>query len=388
MNILLLTQFLSSNKGGGEYVFSLMARILADSGNKVWVITNRIKGETYPSHKNINIVFVPPTLEHKGSHPSSFKDNITYSFYAFVKALSIIKNHKIDVIHSNNFAPALAGSLLSILTSKAHIIVIYDVFSLYENFWKLWGEQENVSRLNTLLAPIFEKMLTKLKCTAIHTISETSKEDLIKFGTKKSIYVIHVGIDINKSKESKTVPFQFISIGRLTFFKNLEVAIKSIKILKQSYPKVKLIIVGEGPHKKILEMLVTDLNLQDNIEFKGRVNHEEKNTLLSISQALVFPSLCEGFGIVVLEGFASKKPVLVPDVPPLSDMIDDEKTGFVLSAKDESEWAKGMEKVIKDPQKASKMGCAGREVLEKKYNIQIMLEKILKMYNDCVKNNN
>jgi len=382
MNVLLLTQFLSTNRGGGEYVFSLMARLLADSGNKVWVITNRIKGETYPSHKNIKIIFVPPELEHKGIHPSSFKDNLTYSFCAFIKALSIIKNQKIDVIHSNNFAPALAGSLLSFLTSKTHIIVIYDVFSLYEDFWKLWGKQENVSRLNVLLAPILEKMLIKLKCTAIHTVSETSKQDLIKFGTKKPIYVIHNSIDIYESKELKPVPFQFIYIGRLIFYKNLEVVINSIKIVKQSYPKIKLIIVGDGPHKKILEKFVTDLNLQENVKFMGRVTHEEKNRLLSISQALVFPSLCEGFGIVVLEAFASKKPVLVPSVPPLSEIVEQENTGYIIPPHDEKEWAKALEIIIEEPRKSLKMGDAGRKVLEEKYNPQNMYQKVMNMYND------
>src|SRR2546426_5380169 len=304
MNVLLLTQFFSTTKGGGEYVFSLMARLLADSGNNVWVITNQIKNEVYPSHKNIRIIFVPPLLEYKGGIPSGFKDNMIYSLCAFAKAISLIKREKIGIIHSNNFAPALTGSLLSIFTSAKHITVIYDVYSLYKDFWKLWYAQGNVSRWNALLAPFFEKINIRLKCSAIHTISEASKDDLIKFGAKKTIYVIHSVIDIYEPENTEPKPFQFICIGRQVFYKNLEVVIKSIKIVKQSYPKITLIIVGEGPHKKILEKLVSDLNLQDNIKFQGHVSDAEKKRLLSASQALVLPSLCEGFGMVILEAFA------------------------------------------------------------------------------------
>jgi glycosyltransferase involved in cell wall biosynthesis len=385
MKILLLTQFFSNTKGGGEYVFSLMSRLLADSGNDVWVITNRIKDEVYASHKNVRIIFVPPLLEYKGGHPPGFKDNITYSLCAFTKAISIIKNEKIDIIESNNFAPALAGTMISILTSIPHITVIHDVFSLHKDFWKNWGRQENVSRLNVLLVPIFEKIIFRLKCVAIHTVSETSKEDLIKFGAKKPIYVIHNAIENYEPEISESIPFQFIYIGRLVFYKNLEVVIKSIKIVRQSYPKVTLIIIGGGPHKKILEKLVTDLNLQDNIKFKGHVSDAEKKQLLSSSQALVFPSLCEGFGIVVLEAFVCKKPVLVPNVRPLSDIVDDQTTGFVIPAHDENEWAKALIRIIEDPEKAHKMGFMGKEVFEKKYNVQIMLDKLIKMYNDFVK---
>src|SRR5690242_5064150 len=115
MNILLLTQFFSTTRGGGEYVFSLIARTLADNGNKIWVITNQIEGETYPTHQNIKIIFVPPVLEYKGGLPSGFGDNLRYSLNTLRKGISIIKKEKIDMIHSNNFAPALAGSMLSTL---------------------------------------------------------------------------------------------------------------------------------------------------------------------------------------------------------------------------------------------------------------------------------
>ena len=60
MNILLLSQFFSTTKGGGEYVFSLIANQLAQDGNNVWVITNRLKNEKYVSHKNINFIFIDP----------------------------------------------------------------------------------------------------------------------------------------------------------------------------------------------------------------------------------------------------------------------------------------------------------------------------------------
>ena len=129
MNVLLLTQFLSTTKGGGEYTFSLMAKLIAESGHKVWVVTNKVKNEEYHPQKNLEIVFVPPELKFKGGEPSNFKDIVAYCFNAFNKSISIIKKNKVDVIHSNNFAPALTGSLLSIFTGKPHITTIHDVLS-------------------------------------------------------------------------------------------------------------------------------------------------------------------------------------------------------------------------------------------------------------------
>lgn len=79
-------------------MFSLIAKKLAKNNHKVWVITNRIKGKQYKDEKNIQLFFVPPTLEYKGGLPPSFLDNLGYSISTIIKGLKIIKKEKIDLI--------------------------------------------------------------------------------------------------------------------------------------------------------------------------------------------------------------------------------------------------------------------------------------------------
>lgn len=384
--ILLLTQFFSTTKGGGEYVFSLMAKTLADDGNKVWVITNQIKDETYTSHQNIKIIFVPPVLEYKGGLPPGFGDNLRYSMNALRKGISIIKKEKIDIIHSNNFAPALVGSILSTVTGKPHITTVHDVFSLCgKNYWKSWGKQSNISRLNVTLAPHFEKMIVKLQCSAIHTVSDASKDDLLKIGAKKPIYVIPNTIETGTNKVSESNPHQFIYVGRLVFYKNLEIVIKAIDVARREYPKIILFIVGGGPHKKNLEELVNQLNLKENVKFTGFVSNDEKLRLISTSQALVFPSLCEGFGLVILEAFSQERPVLVSNIRPMSDIVTHEKNGYVLDPHDVHIWAEHLIKIAKNPSEASIMGKNGSKILAESYNQESMYHKVTGMYNEILK---
>ncbi len=125
MNILLLSQFFSTTKGGGEYVFSMLAKMLVKNGHKVWIITNEIKGESYD--KNLNIIFVKPTLQYQGGLPPSFGDNIRYVVNAVIACSKVIKKNNIDIIHSNNFSPALAGSILSTLFSIPHVLTVHDI---------------------------------------------------------------------------------------------------------------------------------------------------------------------------------------------------------------------------------------------------------------------
>lgn len=381
MKILLLSQFFSTTRGGGEYVFSLIAKNLAENGHDVFVITNKIKEEEYTEYKNLRIILVPPTIQYKGGLPPSFSDNISYVINATIKGLKIIKNEKIDIIHSNNFAPALTGSFLSWFTLIPHITTVHDIFSLCgRNYWKEWGRQADISKINVMLAPFFERLIIRLKHSCTHTVSEATKDDLIRFGEKRPIHVIHNSILEHNHHSIESNSKQFVYVGRLVFYKNLEVVIKAVNMIKNLQSKVKLIVVGDGPYKKTLEAFVEKLNLQNNVEFKGYVSAEEKTKIIAASHALVFPSLCEGFGLVILEAFAQGKPVLVSDIRPMSDIVTHNVTGFVLDPHDENQWAEHMLKIMNEPQQATTMGNNGNVLLGSKYNQEAMYQKIIQMY--------
>jgi len=388
MNVLLLSQFFSTTRGGGEYVFSLIAKKLVENNHNVWIITNKIKGEEYNVNQNLRFVFVPPTLEYKGGLPPKFSDNVKFTINAVIKGLKIIKKEKIDLIHSNNFSPALAGSILASLSSKPHITTIHDIFSLEgKDYWKKWAKQNNVSRINSWLGPYFEKFMINFKFNCVHTGSNATRGDLIKFGVKKPIYVIPYTIEYVDNVPEKFDQFQFICVGRLVFYKNLQVIIKAIDLVRKKEPNIKLIIVGNGPHKKILEDLIHKLKLEKNVEFKGYVNTKEKQRLIEESNAMLFPSLFEGFGLVILEAFAHHKPIIVSDVKPMSEIVSHGNTGYIVDPYNEEEWSRMIFNFVNNPHESAKMGKNGNEVLKRNYDPDSMFHKIVQMYNDIIKSN-
>ena len=378
MNILLLSYHFLPGFEGSTSLITIIADLLAKSGHKVWVITHKFEGIEYKTHPNIKIVFVSSELFF-GENKTSLLKTIRFTLAAIRAGLKIIKKEKIDIIHSNAIA-APAGGWLSYLSSKKHIMLIHDLYSVDPNFWKEWKKQEGNSSFNVLLGKLLEKVYVNSRFAAIHTVSEASKDDLVKFGVKKPIFVIHNAIPIKEAETTKINQYQFVCVGRLVFYKNIQVVINAVILLKEKFPKINLIIIGKGPYRNKLEKLMKQNNLQENITFKGHVSNNEKNKLISSSQALVFPSLFEGFGLVILEAFMQKKPVLVSNVRPLSDIVEHEKTGLVIPAHDEKEWAKAIERILDEQENASKMGITGRIVLEEKYTLEKMNDSILKMY--------
>ena len=125
--------------------------------------------------------------------------------------------------------------------------------------------------------------------------------------------------------------------------------------------------------------------MQDNIIFKGNVSEQEKIKLLQQSQVLVNPSLVEGFGIVVLEGFASSKPVIVSDSKPLSDLVDDSVDGFVVSSTNSSAWAEKIVELLSNPDKVKKMGEEGRKKVVSKYSISKLSDDLISLYEEVLR---
>ncbi len=363
-----------------------MAKKLAENNHHVWIITNKIEGEDYLVHKNIKIVFVPPVLEYEGGLPPSIKDNMQYLINAVKVGRKVIKENNIEIIHSNNFTPALTGGFISFLTSKKHITSVWDIFTLCGcDYWKKWVNQTGVSKINQFIGPIFEKLVLKTRCHGIHTISDASKDDLIKFGAKKLIYNIPPTIEEIKELDITQNNNQFIYVGRLVFYKNVEILIKAINIAKNQEKEIKLVIVGGGPQLKKIQDMVRKMNLEDNIIIKGYVSSEEKIKLISESNAMLFPSLCEGFGLVILEAFSQNKPVLVSDIRPMSDIINHKETGFVLNPNDENVWAEHILRLVKNPQESQKMGKNGNQILKTQYNQKLFYQNLMKMYESILK---
>ena len=380
MNILLLSYFFSVGLEGTAIVFINIAELLAKNGHKVWVLTNKFEGVDYPKHSNLKIVFISSPKKYQKKQ-RTLSNSMKYIFANVKTGISIIRNEKIDIIHSNGGLSGLAGSIISTLTSKSHILTIHNVYP--DDFWNEWKKQPENSKLKAFLGKLQVKFVIKLKHTAIHTVSEPVKEKLVKLGVKKPIVVIPNAIKASESFNVSKNQNQFVLISRLVFYKNVQVILKALKIVKKKIPQISFMIIGNGPYRKTLEELVDNLELRDNVNFKGTVIDEaEKYKLIASSQALLLPSYYESFGLVILEAFSQKKPAIVSDLKPLSEIVEHNKTGLVVPLNNEKEWAKTLEFVISHPEETAEMGRMGRKVLEEKYNLDVFWNRISKMYQD------
>jgi glycosyltransferase involved in cell wall biosynthesis len=386
MNILIFTQFFNPTGGGGEVMFYQLAKQLGKKGHKVFIIKHRSSGLSWDRVQdlplNVVVIEVNPPVIHRGGLPAGIVQNMLYILNSLRIGLRIVKNNYIDIIHCNTYSPFFVGWFLCKLTSIPLVVTIHDVVSLHGySFWKKWMEQfGRLSWLKALIAYIAELLVIKLSKN-IHTVSETSKKDILLFNSRCNVLVIPNSLDLEHYRFGKDITYDgfILFIGRLVFYKHLEVVIEALKLLKNRCD-VRLVVLGDGPMRSKWEELVDKLNLKDMVEFKGYVSHREKLYYLSKCRVVVLPSTFEGFGMVILEAWAFKKPVMVADVEPLNKIVDHGLNGLVIDPSNIEEWAKYIATTIMDDFLVKKMGEEGYKKLQKEYNITRQCEEFEKLY--------
>jgi glycosyltransferase involved in cell wall biosynthesis len=371
--------------GGAELVFYNWAEEMVRRGHHVDVLCHQITNFREKELAIVNVHRIRPEIEHKGELPTSIVQNISYITNAILKGSQVIRQNKTDIIHTSFFTPIIVGSVLGKIHNIPVVTTIHDVFTVAStDYWKKWADQNHLSRISSMIGPYFEKITVSMPTNAVITPSITSKEDLIKFKVKPDkIVVIPNGIDTvcyDTLGSATDYENYVIFIGRLVFYKNLEVIINAFEEVIKKLPDAKFIIVGSGPMQKKWETMVLDLNLDKNITFMGYVSQEKKIDLLSKSSALLLPSLFEGFGLVLLEAFAMRKPVLVANVKPYDEIVDEGIDGFMLSPYDAKSWSEKIIFLLSDKTICQEMGIKGRLKIENKYNISAISNQIESVY--------
>jgi glycosyltransferase involved in cell wall biosynthesis len=382
MRILYFTQlFYPYLFGGGEVVLYQWAKELTKRGHQVFVITQRLENtKTNETLDGIEIYRVGSEIKSGSELALSFSSNLSFLVSSFFKGMEIARKKKIDIIHSNTYVPVISARWCASLLRRPHIATVHDVYSLRKDFWKDWTDQPQTSKANGLIGPMIEKMVAKTHVSLFHTVSETSKSDLQELGVTKNIIVIPNGIEPEKYQTKSTTKNQAIFVGRLVFYKNLDVVIGAFKKVVQKDPTSRLVIVGEGPYKEKLIERSENLGLQNNVSFVGHVSDAEKIKLIAESRVLVNPSLVEGFGIVILESFACGRPVIVSDVKPLSDLVTETKDGFIIPPTDTTKWSQSISELLSNEAKAISMGLAGREKVLASYTVSRNVENLESLY--------
>lgn len=175
------------------------------------------------------------------------------------------------------------------------------------------------------------------KAIKVFSISDSTKKDIIKQYkiNEDKIKIIPCALNkaiFNPEEQKKVFNKKLLFVGRLVPRKNITDLIKIMKFLVNQDKEFILSIVGEGEYAYVnkIKKEVFKNNLQKNINFHGKVTDDILNKLYESNSILVFTSLVEGFGLVLLEAMNKGLPVVAYNVNGVKDVIINNVNGYLI----------------------------------------------------------
>jgi glycosyltransferase involved in cell wall biosynthesis len=185
------------------------------------------------------------------------------------------------------------------------------------------------------------------------TESATSRNDLLKLGIKEDkIIMIPPGVDRKmfhsaaKSKYPSIVYF-----GGMRRYKRPEEILYLLKSILCKIGDIKLFIIGTGPEEQSLKRLAKELDVQNYVEFKGRISSDELSDIVALSWLNVHTSVTEGWGFSILEASSAGTPTVAYDVPGVRDAVEGGLNGIKVEDGNREALVDAAFSILMDPER-------------------------------------
>jgi len=225
--------------------------------------------------------------------------------------------------------------------------------------------------------------------------SKSTKQSILKNApwlNPEKIKVIYNGIDPNRfnlksdslRKKLGFSPDDFVFgfVGQLDERKGLRALLPAFAQVLKDKSNIYLLLVGEGMLKQEIEEFISQYKLEKYIHLLGF--QENIPEFMANINTLVLPSLWEGFGIVLIEAMAAKKPVISTQTSNIPEIVEDGIVGKLVEPQNVDELANALLEFVSNPQKVEKMGIAGREMVEKKFTLDRMINELEQYFHEII----
>lgn len=298
---------------------------------------------------------------------------------AFIKLEELQRINDYDIVHVHTPIAAIYGRLLKLNFPSLRII-----YTAHGYHFLKGG-----SKLGWILYYPIEKIMAKFTDVTININKEDYEITKEKLKHKKCYLLNGVGLDLDKYKKlsSKEIQekrkefgikdkdFVVLMIAEINKNKNHIQLINAMDILKDKYPNIKVLCIGDGTLKESLEKQIILRNLQNNIFMLGY--RLDVNKLINISDIGILLSRREGLPRNIMEFMACGRKVIATDIRGCRDLICDETIGTLVNVDDYESTAKAIEKyyILND-----KSFEVSEEI--RKYDIESINSELLKIYED------
>lgn len=384
---------------GSEKSVELLARWLLDNGHDVRIVSaGNYKAPTDLKDIEINV------FPHKST---------ALQLHSLLPLARFMKRNEdnTNIYHIYNVFPMAAAGLYKLLGGKRPVIATLNNYAgfcptataIYDECNKLSCKvrclRNSTTNHKPLILPyaMIYQLLTRLslKLDRYIAISNVVKRLYVKYGYPEDMIVVIPGfVPISRisicHNYTDNKQFKMVYVGTLSYHKGTDILIKSLGILKQRYNfnNIYLTLVGSSNDKNYYSQLIhmiKEMDITRNVIFKGYVDHSKLGEIYSTHDVFVHPSRWyEPFGRTILEALMHGLPCIVSDNGAPAEIV--EEAGIVFRNGDLEDLVDKISMLINNKELLVKMRTNIAKIIGK-YDIDIIGQRIVKLYEDTIENN-
>ncbi|NQU82946.1 MAG: glycosyltransferase family 4 protein [Parcubacteria group bacterium] len=293
----------------------------------------------------------------------------------------LIRKGKYDIVHCHSTKAGLLGRLAAKLARTKDIY-----FTAHS--WGFYNKEEYGKKV--VLFKWFQK-IGSMFSSKIVCVSEKVKQDGLKNKIAKAnkFLVIKNGIDFQLKdtkqgiREQMGIPQDKIIIvmtARLAHPKNPLMFLEASKIVKNTFPEIKFMLIGDGIFMDECKEFVQNNNLGHTSALLGEKTPEQTRKLMKACDVFVLCSKFEGMPITIIEAMFAGLPIVASDVGGVGELVKNNQNGFLLKTQNPEELAERIIYLAKNKNKSKQLGNNSRIRAQKGFSVQRMVEQYTKLY--------
>ncbi|MBW2410026.1 MAG: glycosyltransferase [Deltaproteobacteria bacterium] len=228
----------------------------------------------------------------------------------------------------------------------------------------------------------------------VFTCTEYNKQHLLSLcdGLPVAIHRIYHGIDTGlfteetDEKPAPLPPYEILTVARMIAKKGLPTIYKALKILSDQGIAFHHTLIGDGEDREVVVNLIQDLGLSKVTQIIGTqphavvLDHYRRAALFVLGCEIASNGDRDGIPNVCLESMAMGVPVATTDVSAIPELIENEKTGLLVPARQPEQLAQAMLRMLMDQDLRSRVIPAARKRIREEFDNKMHIQKLADVY--------
>ncbi len=391
--------------GGVESYVAAMAAAITERGHEL-VPLYLMEPEDHPGLVPTHPGYYMPELtpHHTGHIIETFRTKRAADIRA--RFLEILDAEQPDIVHCNNiYSPVI---LREVFDRLPVVRTVHDYRFLCPRLLKLTVRSDRLCDQRMGLICLRERCVSPLDHHGLrhmmmlkweqevsrdfdHIITKSRyiKQQLLQVGFEDE-QVDVVPLSVVPPEEEAPQPMRapgdaatVLFVGRVAPEKGVDILLRALARVSEN---IALQVAGDGPSLAESQELARELGLEERVQWLGWQGVEQLAELYSRCDLTVVPSVWpEPFGLVGLESFAHRKPVVAFEVGGIPEWLDHEYSGLLVPVGDEEGLAQALERLAYDPALCKELGDNGRAQIDGRFSMDVAVGKLLAVFENHVR---